>query len=247
MSLAQIEGESPVSLPTHGYLLVRGEDFPLADHRKAWEELTDDWNHLEIDAYMSDKGRYRRRRYGRFFFVPATSEVQRLKHAPVFQSKSVNGFAGGIQRDFAPLRESTFANPALLALIRRDFSPNQAPSASQRAEPWEVWVHQIRIETTIDDVGYPAPEGIHHDGHDFIAMHLVKKDNVRGGTSMIYDNDRKPLYSCMLERPLDTIYADDHRVMHNVEPIEALSPDRPAKRDVLILDYDYKPGLLRSA
>jgi hypothetical protein len=245
MSIAQVESESPMSLASHGYHLVRGEDFALAGQLAAWEELTEDWNHLELDAYMSDNGRYRRRRYGRFFFVPATSEVQRLEHAPVFQSRSVNSFAGGIHRDFAPLRESTFANPALLALIRHDFSHNPSPSRSQLAEPWEVWVHQIRVETTIDKVGYPAPEGVHHDGHDFIAMHLIKKDNVSGGRSMIYDNDRKPLYSCMLERPLDTLYADDHRVMHNVEPIEALNPDRPAKRDVLIIDYDYKPGLRR--
>ncbi len=243
MSIAKIKSETPISLASNGYFFVRGEDFPLADHLDAWDELTEDWNHLEIDAYMSDGGRYRRRRYGRFFFVPSTAQVQRLPHAPVFQSRSVNSFAGGMQRDFAPLRESTFVNPALLALIRRDFSYNPAATANQLADPWEVWVHQIRVETTIDSVGYPAPEGVHHDGHDFIAMHLVKKDNVRGGRSMIYDNDRKPLYSCMLERGLDTLYADDHRVMHNVEPIAALNPDRPAKRDVLIIDYDYKPGL----
>lgn len=228
-----------------GFARVPGAEYRLGELESAWRELTDDWNHLETDQYMSDGGRYRLRRYGRFYFVPATSELKRLPHATVFQASYVNNFAGGIHRNFAPLRESTFVNPFLHALIRFDFSNFEVPDPAMLSDPWEIWIHQLRIETHGKDEAKPAPEGIHHDGHDYIAMHMVKRDNVDGGLSTLYDNDKEPLLTCMLEQPLDTIYADDHRVMHAVAPIRPLSQERPAQRDMLIIDFDHKPGLAR--
>ena len=233
------------SIDERGFAFVPGADFRLGGLEADWRRLTSDWTHLETDAYMADGGRYRLRRYGRFFFVPATSELRRLPHATVFQSRYINEFAGGIDRNFAPLREATFENPFLHALIRFDFTCFELPEPGMASDPWEVWIHQIRIETHGKSAVPPAPEGIHHDGHDFIAMHLVKRENVLGGRSLLYDNSQSPLFSCMFENPLDTIYADDHRVMHAVEPICALEDDRPAQRDILIIDYDHKPGLLR--
>jgi hypothetical protein len=233
------------SIAARGFAFVPGTDFHLAELEADWRKLTSDWMHLETDAYMADGGNYRLRRYGRFFFVPTSSVLQRLPHATVFQSRYVNGFAGGIHRNFAPLEDHTFDNPFLHALIRFDFTCFEVAEPSMLSDPWEVWVHQIRIETYGKNSVPPAPEGIHHDGHDFIAMHLVKRENVARGRSLLYDNSESPLYSCMFEHPLDTIYADDHRVMHAVEPIYALEDDRPAQRDILILDYDHKPDLLR--
>ena len=226
-----------------GFALVRRADFQLDGWEEPWRELADDWDHLETDVYMSDNGRYRLRRYGRFRLVPEISDLRRLPHATVFQSKGVNKFAGGMHRDFAPLRESTFANPCLLSLIRHNFDCFDLPDERMRSDSWEVWIHQIRIQVSATEVGRPAPEGIHHDGHDFIAMHLVGRNNVAGGQSMIYDNSQNPLFQCLLEEPLDTIYANDHRVMHNVEPITARDANTVASRDVLIIDYDHKPGL----
>lgn len=234
------------ALAAHGYAVAGREELSAVNSDNSWQSLADDWDHLITDEYMSDGGRYRLRRFGRFWFLPTRMELHRMKHATVFQSATVNGFAGDIHRDFAPLREQTFTNSCLLALIRFDFCCFETVDPRALSDPWEVWVHQIRIEARDDQVGRPAPEGIHHDGHDCIAMHLVRRENVAGGTSFIYDNSRSPLHACMLERPMDTIYADDHRVMHNVEPIHPADARYPAKRDVLIIDYDHKPGLLKS-
>jgi hypothetical protein len=245
MPLTKASPDVVENILAHGFVLVRGGDFHLADLEEDWRRLTDDWNHLETDKYMTDGGCYRLRRYGRFFYLPASDELLRLPHATVFQSTYVNNFAGGIHRDFAPLRETTFVNPFLHRLIRHDFSCFTVADPAMLSDPWEVWIHQIRIETDGKIVALPAPEGIHHDGHDFIAMHMVKRDNVAGGGSVLYDNSEQPMFSCMLESPLDTIYADDHRVMHSVAPISTLEEERPAKRDILIIDFDHKPGLLR--
>ena len=137
----------------------------------------------------------------------------------------------------------TFVNPFLLALIRFDFACFEVAKPELLADPWEVWIHQIRIDASGESMVKPAPEGIHHDGHDFIAMHFMGRENVAGGGSFLYDNDKKLLQTHMLERPLDTIYANDHCVMHAVDPIRPVDSALPAWRDMLIIDFDHKPAL----
>jgi hypothetical protein len=245
MTIMKPTPEVVASIAEHGFAVVRGPSLRFAGLGDAWSKLADDWMHLETDTYMADGGRYRLRRFGRFFFVPATEELLRLPHAPVFQSRYVNNFAGGIHRDFAPLRDATFRNPWLLALIRFDFGCFQVAEPAKLWDPWEVWIHQIRIRTDGETAVSPAPEGVHHDGHDFIAMHLVKRQNVSGGRSVLYDNLENEVHACVLKDPLDTIYADDHHVMHAVDPIRPTTKGLPAERDMLIIDFDYRPGLLR--
>jgi hypothetical protein len=248
-SMANVVSKDAVRthIAKNGFAVVRGAEFDLSGLENAWQSLTDNWMDLEVDAYMADHGRYRLRRYGRFFFRPATSELKRLPHATVFQSQQVNNFAGGIHRNFAPLRPSTFENPCLLALIRFDFDCFGTTDPVLLSAPWEVWIHQIRIQSSGNSEVRPAPEGIHHDGHDFIVMHLVGRHNVVGGVSSVYDNLENLVHSCSLEHPLDTIYADDHRVMHAVSPIRAADDKRLAYRDILIIDFDHKPSLLAPA
>lgn len=228
-----------------GFAVRRAGCFDLGDVAGDWRRLQEDWSNLDTDRYMAGGRRYRLRRFGRFWFKPATSELLRLPHGLVFQTRYVNNFAGGIHRDFAPLHDATFTNPFLHTLIRFDFSCFTVQDERMLDDSWEVWVHQIRIETADPVIVQPAPEGIHHDGHDFIAMHLVKRDNVQGAESYLYDNDEKPIHDCMLRDPLDTIYADDHRVMHAVGGMSAADPARPARRDILIIDFDHRPNLVK--
>ena len=37
--------------------------------------------------------------------------------------------------------------------------------------------------------------------------------------------------------PLDAVFIDDSRVFHGVTAIEAVDPDRPAYRDVLVVTF----------
>jgi hypothetical protein len=74
-------------------------------------------------------------------------------------------------------------------------------------------------------------------------MRLVKRHNSIGARNHLYDNNRIELFSTLMEHPRDVIYADDHRVMHSVDPLRAAQPDRTAQRDMLIIDYDLRPDL----
>lgn len=68
-------------------------------------------------------------------------------------------------------------------------------------------------------------------------MMVVARENVIGGESTIYDNERNPLKSVILQ-PLDLIFADDTKVMHGVS---AILPDGvDGYRDVLVAAFTKK-------
>ena len=81
---------------------------PLDD----WDALTDSWNRLELDEYMADHGRYRRRRHAVYAASPGAGIVL-APPQPHFQSLEYNALNGGIARWFAPV-EPAFASGASL-------------------------------------------------------------------------------------------------------------------------------------
>ena len=226
-----------------GYTFVLGSAFHLSsDIEKCWEELRRDWNHLPADVCLKDKDRYRFRRYDRFFFLPVSGELLPLPHAAFFQSKEVNKLHGGIQREFAGIRARTFENTFLRQLIKFDFCQFSSKS-NMIQKPWEVGIHEIRIVAKPGEAGKPTPEGLHRDGYNFIAMHLIRRQNILGGVTTIYDKRKQPLQALKLLDPLDSVYVEDARVMHDVTPVYSETNDVEGIRDVLVVTYDYRPRL----
>src|SRR5260370_14117947 len=106
-------------------------------------------------------------------------------------------------RDFAPLLPDTVHNPFLYALVRCTFACLPV-TVDKQGHSWEVRIHQIRIVASTDQPGEPAPEGIHQDGTDYLTFHLVRRHNVVGGQSTIYDLDRKPIQEYTLQETFDS-------------------------------------------
>jgi hypothetical protein len=245
MSQITIDRALRNELLIHKYALISAEELSVSsvlesDKKQLWT----DWDHLEPDTYLQDGARFRLRRFGLFYFIPNLGEILPLRHAPYFQSAGINEYAGGLQRVFAPLRDATFANPFLHALIKFNFS--HFPIDEQKGEePWKIDMHQFRIVATHEEQGEPTPEGPHHDDDDFNAIHLVHRKNAGGGINTVYDNDLKPLMSDTLQHPLDSVIVWDPHVMHGVTPIHPVNLAEPAMRDVLVLGYNHRPDLAR--
>ncbi len=128
-------------------------------------------------------------------------------------------------------------NRFLRELIRFDF--NQFPVEGwQAVRTWTVDVHLFRIIGQPEEAGEPTPEGVHHDGDEFNAVHLVQRRNAVGGVSGIYDNDRCLLESLTLRESMDSLILWDPHVMHGVSAIRPEVPGQPAIRDVLIIGYN---------
>jgi hypothetical protein len=203
---------------------------------EGWADFAASWDNLEIDRFMADGGRFRRRRFA--LFSASGGRITRKPHAPHFQSRDYNPLNGGIDRWFEPVTDTIAAHPVterLLALCDEAFT--RAAGGDPRDARWHVEMHQFRIEPTQREAGKPTPEGMHRDGVDWVFVGLVARTGVAGGITGIGDARGRSLGSFTLSEPLDSVFLDDHRVRHGVTPIEVLDPGRPAHRDVLVLTF----------
>lgn len=232
-------------LETDGYSLIRATELSIPDDlRQAWMSLSIDYADLPVDEYLPNNGKYRFRRYGRFYFVPSTEELCRLPHEDYFQDTDINQVTGGIIRKFAPLRDNTFANPFLHELIRFDFRHFPVEEAKKQ-DPWDVHVHLIRVTANADEHGHPTPEGIHKDGAEFVTVHLAELVNADGGMVSIYDNDKNLLATHQLHQIMDFYLFNDDRLWHKADPITPKDETHQAVRSILTFDYHHAPDLER--
>jgi hypothetical protein len=224
----QSEGFAFVEGPSMRELLERVGS--LAD----WDAFATSWQRLELDTYMADGGRYRKRRHA-VFAVPASGTVARKPHQPHYQSLDYNPLHGGIERWFEPVEDAIASGPSLstiLAFCRDSFS-----ALAAGIPEWHVEVHQFRIEARPNESGRPTPEGLHRDGVDYVLVLLVNRENIASGVTTIHSEGGTMLGRFTLTVPFDAAIVDDRRVAHGVTPVEPLDPARPAYRDVLVVTF----------
>jgi len=199
-----------------------------------WDAFASSWNRLELDTYMADGGRYRRRRYG-MFAVPASGDVTRKPHGPHYQSLDYNPIHGDIERWFEPIEPEVASGATLttiLAFARSTFG-HLAPAVTD----WHAEIHQFRIEARTAESGRPTPEGLHRDGVDFVLVLLVTRRNIASGVTTIHGLRGEMLGQFTLTSPFDAAIVDDHRVAHGVTPVVPIDAAGPAYRDVLVVTF----------
>jgi hypothetical protein len=198
-----------------------------------WTAFADSWNHLEMDAYMADGGRYRRRRHAVFAATPGG--IERAAHQPHFQTVDYNPLNGGIARWFAPIDAAIGAGPSLSTILA--FCHDLFNAMAHAAPAWHVEVHQFRIEARQGEAGRPTPEGLHRDGVDYVLVLLIDRENIASGMTTVHALGGDELGHFTLTDPFDAAIVDDTRVAHGVTPVEALDPAKPAHRDVLVVTF----------
>ncbi|MEU3734739.1 2OG-Fe dioxygenase family protein [Streptomyces sp. NPDC033538] len=219
-----------------GYVTVAGGAFRTAAWAPELDRLRAAYDHLEPDAYLADGGAYRLRRHVRYRYRAARQTLLPSVPGAYLQSAEVNPFAGGVARYFAPVSPEVRDNPFLHALLLRSVR-----EFAQGLEPcdWEVDVHLVRVRAQADEEGLPSPEGVHRDGFEFISLHLMGRAGVLGGRSIICAADGAPLERPLLAEPMDSLYADDRRILHGTEPVR-LDPAAglaEGHRDMLLTSY----------
>jgi hypothetical protein len=192
------------------------------------------WNRLEVDRFMADGGRYRRRRIANFSARAGVPGHVRGEHRPHFQAVVHNKLNGGVDRWFAPVEDAVAASAPVQGLLEvgRGVADALKPGCD-----WFVEMHQFRIEAEAGIPGFPTPEGVHHDGVDVVLISMLARLNLAGGETLITDDaDRELARFTLLDR-LDTALLDDPRVKHGVTPIQPADPTLPSCRDVLVLTW----------
>ncbi len=204
-----------------------------------WDVFAQSWNALELDTYMADGGRYRRRRYATLSAAADSGEVAIEPHQPHYQSLDYNTLNGGVERHFEPVLPEVLSGRTLQTVIGFGLSVFQRLHPAQAAH---IEVHQFRIEARPDSEGRPTPEGVHRDGVDFVLVMMVRRENVESGTTEIFSPDGQRLDSFTLTSPCDAALVNDQRALHGVTPIHPVDASRPAWRDVLVVTYRRNPA-----
>jgi hypothetical protein len=161
--------------------------------------------------------------------------IERRPHQAHFQALNYNSLNGGVERWFEPIDITLGDGPGMRAILefcRRFFETLAGASGA-----WHIEAHQFRIEAVAGESGLATPEGMHRDGVDYVLVLLVRRSNIKSGTTMIGTTADGFFSSFTLTDPFDAALLDDHRVYHGVTPVEPLDPGLPAYRDVLVVSF----------
>ena len=199
-----------------------------------WSAFAQSWNRLELDTYMADGGRYRRRRHA-MFSVTASGTIVRKPHGPHYQSLDYNPIHGGVERWFEPVEDAVGAGPSLSTIL--SFCRSTFGALAPTVPEWHVEAHQFRIEARPLESGRPTPEGLHRDGVDYVLVLLVDRQNIASGVTTIHGQGGAMLGQFTLTAPFDAAIVDDHRVAHGVTPVKPIDAALPAYRDVLVVTF----------
>ena len=206
--------------------LAQAADVVVAD----LQALTPDWDDLDVDQYLKDGGRYRRRRHS--CFVADGDSLLQAPHRAHWQSLDYNALHGGMHRWFEPMKAATASSDSWRALL---LGLARQCSALKGEQPWYIEAHQFRIDTT-DGIGRPTPEGAHRDGVDFVAVLLVSRAGIKGGETRVFEAAGPDGQRFTLETPWSLLFLDDARVIHESTPIQPAS-EVGGHRDTLVLTF----------
>lgn len=226
------------ALAASGFVRIPGSEMRAllgpAGTDAALRPFVESWARLEVDAFMADGGRYRRRRIANFAAKAGVPGHARGEHRPHFQAVVHNKLNGGVDRWFAPMEDAVADSAPMQGLLELGRGWAEAQVGPQ---DWFVEVHQFRIEAQANAPGYPTPEGSHHDGVDFVLIGMVARTNLVDGETIIEDDYGNRLGQFVLEQPLDTAFIEDERVKHGVTPIRPADAALPSCRDVLVITW----------
>ncbi len=227
-----------ILLQQQGYVIYKQEkllyDKLISGYSTHFSRFCATWNDLPQDPYLLDGGQYRYRRYSVFNYQ--NKKLTTLPNEPHYQTLHYNSLHGGINRYLEPWLNSTINNPVLLEIINWVMQEID----DTVIEKWRIQSHQFRIVASDHEQGKPTPEGVHKDGADYIFIMLIQRENIIGGKSMIYDNDKKLIEQVVLKNQGDTILLNDRMVYHGVSEVKPMDYTKPALRDVLVLTFHQK-------
>ncbi|WP_164675356.1 2OG-Fe dioxygenase family protein [Vibrio rhodolitus] len=171
-------------------------------------------------------GQYRLRRYSVIKFVD--NQVVATNKNDFVQSDEINRFQGNVVRQFEPLLDATLYGEGMRELCQLFVSKNGLPNGQ------EIEIHQIRIAAVYDETQV-APEGVHQDGFDHIALIGIGRHNIVGGEIMLYsESTEAPFFRKVLQNGEVAMLAD-RELWHNARPIRAVDGGQQGFMDLFVL------------
>jgi hypothetical protein len=188
---------------------------------------------LPVDPYL--EGNYRFRRLSHF--QVSNDRLIKLPHSRLFQPKEYNPLLGDVVREYPELDDKLIALKDFQRIALEFFEFCKLCSTFN-----EIGVHQIRTTATYQQVGNPAPEGIHRDGVDLVGIFCVSRDRIEEGETHLYKSKNdSPVFAKILN-PGELLVFGDRQFLHFTSSIKAISAKGGA-RDAFVFTC---PGLIPS-
>jgi hypothetical protein len=208
---------------------LNAQGFALIDLQPVSDEIIASYDKCPVDEYMGNGTRYKR--FAQYRLSPDKASdsawsFERLEHRDYTTYKKFNPVAGGIRRVYEP--------------IEVDFTPLIAQGIAElgldRSEDWQINVHQNRSRAGTGTAAPLTPEGVHHDGHEFVMISVLRRVNVAGALTRLWNpGEDEPFWTGTLEEG-QAVLLDDRAIAHDVTDV--LSADGgPANRDIVIVAF----------
>jgi hypothetical protein len=206
---------------------LESEAFSIIDIPAAPRTVLDSYDDLPVDAYMGHGTRHKR--FSQYRLRAAADgdwTFERLPHRDYVAFQKFNPVAGGIKREYLP--------------IAVDFTPFLRAGLAElnldHSEDWQMNLHQNRSRA---EAGTPAPltpEGVHHDGHDFVMIAVLNRVNVGGGETRLWKPGAdEPFWNGTLQ-PGQAVLLDDRAIAHDVTDVVS-ADGNPGHRDIFIAAF----------
>lgn len=191
---------------------------------EAIQQLAPSFSHLPHTEHAD--GQYRLRRYSVVAF--RDGQVIDLDKHEFMQTNDFNRFQGDVVRQFEPIEASTLQSDGMKEICEVFVESNGLTNGQ------EIEIHQIRISAVYDETQV-APEGVHQDGFDHIAMVGMGRHNIEGGDIMLYNSfNEAPFFRKTLQSGEVAMLADN-KLWHNATPIRTVIEGEEGHMDVFVL------------
>lgn len=171
-------------------------------------------------------GKFRLRRYSVVAFK--NGEVLDLNKNEFMQTDDINRFQGNVVRQFEPVEETTLKSDGMREMCQLFATSNNLINGQ------EIEIHQIRIAAVYDETQV-APEGVHQDGFEHIALIGMGRHNIEGGDIMLYNSfNEAPFFRKVLQSGEVAMLADN-KLWHNAQPIRSVNQGQEGYMDVFVL------------
>ena len=231
MELSRSNGDAAATLHEMGCVLLQPAQLAQECHIQLADLacLSQSWNQLPRDAHLRDGGRYRFRRHS--CFISEAGVPRLVPHRAHWQPTEYNALHGGMERWFDPITADVLNAPGWIELL------GGLAELFSRARPvarWYIEAHQFRIDTA-EGIGRPTPEGAHRDGVDYVAVILIKRVNVRGGETRVFEAEGTSGVRFTMTEPWTALLLDDAKVIHETTPIQ--NDGDGGVRDTLVITF----------
>lgn len=207
--------------------MPQGNDFllQLGQLKKASvDQLSISFRNLPKSNYLD--GSYRLRRYSHFLYSADFLETLPVK--PFQQNQEINQFQGNVEREYLPIESSVIKSRAFVEMFA------SFKDMANIADKTPIEVHQIRILADTNKDVEVAPEGVHQDGFDHLAVFVIERNNIQGGDICVHTNKHQaPFFKHQFDNG-EFVVLNDKKFWHSAQSLKAANDDT-AYMDVFVL------------